>query len=62
MMIVLPSDEPVDVRTVKNLKSHGQEKPDEDHDSDDDLLKDFSTVFEPTNSISSYATSVSLPF
>ncbi|KAI0267926.1 hypothetical protein BGY98DRAFT_938417 [Russula aff. rugulosa BPL654] len=34
-----------------------KEKPDEDRDSDDDLLKDFSTVFEPTNSASSYATS-----
>ena len=51
--IVLPSDEPVDVRTVKNIDFDGAEKRQENHDSDEEILKCFDNVAVPIKQNSS---------
>jgi hypothetical protein len=58
MEIVLPSDEPVEIRTIKNIESIEPEKTLDDQDSDDEILKKFHVVLQPMNEFSSCASSV----
>ena len=59
--IALPSEEPVDARVIKNLDVDGADKTSNCYDSDDDIIKCFNVVVEPTNENSSTtASSVSV--
>ncbi len=56
--IVLPSDEPIDVRTKKLLNNAEPPQKNEDVDSDDDILTCFNNVAQAVNPNTSAASSV----